>query len=322
MESIARRYFWIINLLLLMAIAFLGARVVNNVLAEKIVSLPTKPAASKSTVKLDASQVDSAAWARTIIDRNLFNANPPEPEVADPEDGGDADGEANAKKVPDGVPPGPDDDCKNSESKISLMATMMAEPAEWSMAVVDDGESEEDRLARIGMQLGEHTLVAIHRNRIVLTDGGAFECVEIGERKGGGRRKSFSTRPATNTGPAKPTADIKDGIKKVGKNSYEIDRSMLDEQLADLSTLARQARVIPHYRDGKPQGFKVVGVRPGSLYSHIGIRSGDILKGVNDEAINSPNKALELFEKLKNSDAVNLDLERRGREVKMDYTIK
>ncbi|MCA9544159.1 MAG: PDZ domain-containing protein, partial [Myxococcales bacterium] len=78
----------------------------------------------------------------------------------------------------------------------------------------------------------------------------------------------------------------------------------------------------PHYRDGKPQGFKVVGVRPGSLYSHIGIRSGDILKGVNDEAINSPNKALELFEKLKNSDAVNLDLERRGREVKMDYTIK
>ena len=47
-----------------------------------------------------------------------------------------------------------------------------------------------------------------------------------------------------------------------------------------------------------------------------------ILKGVNDEAINSPNKALELFEKLKNSDAVNLDLERRGREVKMDYTIK
>ena len=150
MESIARRYFWIINLLLLMAIAFLGARVVNNVLAEKIVSLPTKPAASKSTVKLDASQVDSAAWARTIIDRNLFNANPPEPEVADPEDGGDADGEANAKKVPDGVPPGPDDDCKNSESKISLMATMMAEPAEWSMAVVDDGESEEDRFHYLG----------------------------------------------------------------------------------------------------------------------------------------------------------------------------
>ena len=115
---------------------------------------------------------------------------------------------------------------------------------------------------------------------------------------------------------------IKDGVKKVGKNAYEVDREMLDEQLNDLGKLGRQARVIPHYRDGKPQGFKVVGVRPGSLYSHIGLRSGDILKGVNDSEITSPNKALELFDQLKNSSNVQVQLERRGRKLNLDYTIK
>ena len=96
----------------------------------------------------------------------------------------------------------------------------------------------------------------------------------------------------------------------------------LNEQLEDLNALSRQARVIPHYRDGKPQGFKIVGVRPGSLYSQIGVRSGDILKSVNGEEISSPNKALELYEKLKNSDNVAVDVERRGRKVTLDYQIK
>ena len=94
---------------------------------------------------------------------------------------------------------------------------------------------------------------------------------------------------------------------------------MLNEQLEDLGRLSRDARVIPHYRGGKPRGFKIVGVRPGSLYSHVGVRSGDILKSVNGEEINSPTKALQLFEKLKNSDSVTLDVERRGRKQTLEY---
>ena len=94
------------------------------------------------------------------------------------------------------------------------------------------------------------------------------------------------------------------------------------EQHIGAAAAGRQARVIPHYRGGKPQGFKIVGVRPGSLYSHIGLRSGDVIKGVNDEAITSPNKALELYEKLKSEDAVSVDIERRGRKITNEYSIK
>lgn len=111
-------------------------------------------------------------------------------------------------------------------------------------------------------------------------------------------------------------------VNKTGENAYQIDRAGLDEVLNDLGALASQARVIPHYKDGKPEGFKVVGVRPASLYSQIGVRSGDVIKAVNDEEINSPNKALELFEKLKNSNNVTVSIERRGRPVNFDYTIK
>ena len=116
--------------------------------------------------------------------------------------------------------------------------------------------------------------------------------------------------------------DYSKGVKKTGPYDYQIDRGMLDEQLKDLSELGRQARVVPNYRNGKYEGFKLVGVRPGSLYRSIGVRSGDVIKSINGKAIDSPNKALDLFEKLKNSSSINLEIERRGQPKQLNYSIK
>ncbi|MEZ4467523.1 MAG: type II secretion system protein GspC [bacterium] len=321
MERLTKRYFWVINLVLLAVLAWLSARVINNIVAGEIVALPTRP---RPPAAVEAARADGNAsrsdWAATINNRNLFNSAPPEPDD-DTDDGGAPepdDGEVNL----DGVP-GEGEDCKKSEASIGLSATMVAEPAEWSMAVVDDGQATDARLIREGQKVSDFVVAAIQRERIVLAKGTAFECVELGERmaaRGGGRTIGAAPTDAPTGGGT--SSKIRDGVKKTGANSYEIDRQMLNEQLEDLNALSRQARVIPHYRDGKPQGFKIVGVRPGSLYSQIGVRSGDILKSVNGEEISSPNKALELYEKLKNSDNVAVDVERRGRKVTLDYSIK
>jgi general secretion pathway protein C len=135
----------------------------------------------------------------------------------------------------------------------------------------------------------------------------------------------MSSATSTSAAEPPPPADggkAAQGVKKLGENKYEISREMLNEKLENLAELGREARVIPHYRDGKPQGFKLVGIRPGSLYSQLGLRSGDVIKGVNDEEITSPNKALELYEKLKNSSQVGVEIERRGRREQLDFTIK
>lgn len=324
MERLTKRYFWVINLALLAVLAWLSARVINNIVAGEIVALPTKVKATATAEPTKGDGAESKSdWAAIINNRNLFNSTPPEPE--EEADGGT---EPVAEVALDGVPP-PGAECKTSEASIGLAATMVAEPSEWSMAVVDDGVATEARLVREGQVLSDVVVAAIQRERIVLARGAAFECVELGVRKGG-RKNVTGGGGATDLGD--PGADtgggggnsskIKDGVKKTGANAYEIDRQMLNEQLEDLNALGRQARVIPHYRDGKPQGFKIVGVRPGSLYSHIGVRSGDVLQSVNGEEISSPNKALELYERLKNSDNVTVDVERRGRKVTLEYQIK
>ncbi|MCB9527092.1 MAG: type II secretion system protein GspC [bacterium] len=317
MESLVKRYFWVINVAVLAILAFLAAKAINNVVAGRIATLPTRITAPEEVRATPASATAQRAeeWALAITARNLFNANPPDPEEAKAEEPVEPE---EPELDPDAVP-GPDDPCDKSDAAVSLLATMVAEPAEWSMAAIEDGAGE--RLVRIGQELVDRRVMGIHRNRLVFANGGRFECVELGERAGGKRPTTRASMPPTIASNAANDV-IKNGVRKTGANSYEIDRAMLNDQLDNLEVIARQARVIPHYRDGKPQGFKIVGVRPNSLYSHIGVRSGDVLKSVNGEEITSPTKALELYEKLKTTDNVTLDVERRGRPTTLEYMIK
>lgn len=323
MENLIKRYFWAVNLVVLSTIAYLSARVVNNLLAGVIAALPTHPKTEvdpdKTAGHRDAPIANTQEWATTISERNLFNS---EPVVAEASDAG-----LNEPQLPDHVPDEKDPNCRKSDGPIGLLATMVADPREWSTAVVNDG-SPDSRLIKEGQVLGDYTVSAIYRERLVVARGGQYECVDLGSKgqKGtGSATYSTPATPSTEGATLSSKADrdgVKEGITKLGENSYQIDREMLNEKLNDLEALARQARVIPHYRDGKPQGFKLVGVRPGSLYSHIGIRSGDVLKAVNGDEITSPNKALEMYEKLKNSSNVTLEVERRGRPISLEYKIQ
>ena len=72
--------------------------------------------------------------------------------------------------------------------------------------------------------------------------------------------------------------------------------------------------MIPNYdrESGSYKGFKLIGVRPNSLYRNIGIRSGDVILQVNGEEMNSPSKVLELFNRLQSESRIVLSITRRG----------
>ena len=112
-----------------------------------------------------------------------------------------------------------------------------------------------------------------------------------------------------------------DGVRPVGKDKYEIDKGVIDRTLNDLNTIATQARIVPSFKNGVANGFKLFSIQPGSLYSSIGIENGDVIQRVNGYEINSPEKALELYQKLKESGHVTIEVERQGQTVKKEYNI-
>ena len=61
--------------------------------------------------------------------------------------------------------------------------------------------------------------------------------------------------------------------------------SALFRGLGNPPSLKTQARIVPHYRGGQMRGWKLVGLRPRTLLSEVGLKSGDVLVSVNGKEL-------------------------------------
>ncbi len=306
-----RPWVWV-NLVLLTVCAWLGARVINNIVAYEVVRLPTR-AAVAAPVRIEPERRPTDTWQESIAARNLFNADPPseQPDAGVPDAAPVAEPEE---------PPRPGEPCEQAEGNLALVATMVAQPARASRAVLRKGRrrTAPTRMVRPGQKVGDVVVAAIHPTRAVLREGNDYSCVKLGEKPKRKRR----VRERSRSKRSKASANIARSVKKVGRDRYQVDREMLDEQLNDLHALGRQVRIRPHRKRGKAHGFKLLRVRSGSLFFHLGLRRGDVFAGVNGETVTSPNEALALFDRLKTARDVTVTVERRGRPRTLEYAVR
>ncbi len=113
-----------------------------------------------------------------------------------------------------------------------------------------------------------------------------------------------------------------DGIAAVSETNYKISKAALDNAFNNMDKLATDARMVPHFDGGKSVGFRVFSIRPGSLFEKIGLKNGDIITRINGMDINSPDKALEIYTKLRDVQHVSLDMKRNNNSMTMEYFIQ
>jgi general secretion pathway protein C len=135
--------------------------------------------------------------------------------------------------------------------------------------------------------------------------------------------KGAAPRVAAKVDDAPPGGGEEIGahIRKTSDTSFDIGEDDLGKALNNLSQLATEARIVPAFEGGKSVGFKLFSIRPGSLFSKIGLQNGDVIGRINGYEMTSPDKALEVYQKLKDSKRISVDVKRRGKPVTMDYSI-
>ncbi len=111
-------------------------------------------------------------------------------------------------------------------------------------------------------------------------------------------------------------------IKKISDTEFEIDRTAVDKILEDQSSLMRSARIVPEQKDGKTIGIRLFGVRPETLLGTLGLKNGDRLETINGFNMGSPEKALEAYARLRTADSLKIQLNRRGKDMTIDFKIK
>jgi general secretion pathway protein C len=294
------RYFWAFNLLFILVASYLSARTMNLFVEQKIRPPPTAGSGSgvHGPVASTALPLSPEAFAK-LMGIKL-------PEILASPDGVAA---APAADQPDDLSSEP----VRTSLKAQLLATVLANRPEWSLCTLRDLTANESDVYMVGDPFMGATILDIQDLKAIILNGGHREFIDL-EVGGGG-----APAPIAALGTPKPTTD---GIKKIDDKHYQLQRSTVNAALADMNKLATDARIVPSFKNGQANGFKLFSIKPDSLYSQIGVQNGDVIQSINGFDMNSPDKALEAYGKLRSAASLDLTLERGGQTVNMHYGIQ
>ena len=290
MQDLLRRYFWVVVVVTIIAAATFAAKTTNHVVEGKYLADPPRgPKVKPPAPSPSAAVATRSKLGQPLVDRNMFCAACLPPVVA------------------------------------AAGAQGPVDPA--NFATILNTGTQKQGAYWVGDDIpGAGKVVEVHYKYVDFTNAGT------------GRKERVSLTgevppppppPTTVAADTPPPADGDDmtaaidaGIKKIDDTTYEIDRSLVDKVLANPMALAKGARVMPSSKNGEPNGFKLYAVRPNSVFSKLGFSNGDTLNGVNGMQLNSMDRAMEVYAKVRDASSIQVEVTRRGKPVTLNYTIR
>jgi general secretion pathway protein C len=130
---------------------------------------------------------------------------------------------------------------------------------------------------------------------------------------------SLAPQPAARAASEVPACT---GLHQSAPERWTMSRAEAARCLDNRGDLAMQARIMPGFRDGVLQGFRIFSILPGSVYEQLGLKNGDTITSINGSRLDSPEKMLDLYAKLAQADLVEVELERQGQVRHHQYAIQ
>lgn len=247
--------------------------------------------------------IKSRDFFQPIVSRNLFSSK----------------GEIPPELLPKGVDAKPkDNEPILSSLPISLVGTLVHSTPEKSIAAIEIKSKNQISSFSPGKDIENLAKVEkISRGKVIIRNLSAdrLEYIEMKDAN----KVSFDAKPKAAEGEEKAAV-----VHKAGDNKFEIKKSDLDEKLKDIQSILYQARAVPAKRPGSGEtyGFRLLEIQPDSIYTQLGLQVMDVITGVNGTPVTSTQQALEMYQALRNSPNIKLNVERGGKSEEMSYTVK
>jgi type II secretion system protein C len=175
---------------------------------------------------------------------------------------------------------------------LRLLGTVMDSDCRQSIAVIMNLRSDKQGIYRAGNRILDYQVARIMRGEVVLLkEGKAFL---LGFPLGSGIEP----------------------IIIVSSEERIVNRNAITKKIADPNAAYLQAVVIPYVDTGKVIGFKVTEIKDKALAHKAGIEKGDIITSVNNQRLDSLNKALKIYHNIRNQERIVMEI-KRGNEIKI-----
>ncbi len=255
---------------------------------------------------------DFQSHRQNIIDRNLFNSDGIFP-VEEENFSGAASGE---KKFDLNAA------CNRTSLKVELVGTIYTGNQQTSIATVREAGIESADVYRVGDEIieGNGAKVAqIEQRRLILNNNGIKECIELKDQTI--VASNFAAPISDSLSAPSPNTLTGGPVEGGNSNSISLSAAFVEAELGPgFSKIIQAARMVPNSLDASMNGFKVFGIRPGSLMSKI-FREGDILTQVNDANLSQPDQGFALYQAFQDEREIRIYIVRGGEKVTVQVQV-
>lgn len=260
--------------------------------------LPTQPPPVRPARMAKSSYTSEGQYAK-IPERNVFNADGKIPPAltSDGSGGGEVDMDPVASQLP-----------------LKLEGTLVHANPKKSVASISLKTKNEVQAFMVDHEIENMARVTkIERRKVVFRNlnNNRLEYIDIPKDN------------AVTFGVKDPQVGGEE-VKRDGEFTFTMNRGDIAKYTSDLGSILQQARMVPNIipgTGGRVEGFRFVAIQPGSIYEKLGFKPMDVIKKVNSEDVNSPTKAMELYNALKTEGRIQLTIERNGRDETFNYNI-
>jgi type II secretion system protein C len=309
LKTVKKRGPWVfypLYLLLFFLIGYLGLHAVRTIqyarLEKENLTVAASAPAGMTIEAESTTSLQPLDGYRQIWERNLFNTGRVRPDSAEKI--------ALAKIAP-----------AKKGLGLELVGTVVADDPRLSRAIIDNRSIRKQEVYREGDSAGKAKIKKILRNNVVITtaDGDELLTIEIKES----RRSSAAERSqyiGSRSSSAQPSTETR--RQMVGARSISLKREEVANSLADIDGLMQQMSVTPYTQGEQASGFRITSIPRDSVLRKMGLRSRDVIVGIDDETITNPDQAADFLQRLASGGEITIKFKRRRRTRQVKLNIQ
>jgi len=111
-------------------------------------------------------------------------------------------------------------------------------------------------------------------------------------------------------------------LKKLGPGRFEANRAEVANTMQNPAQLFAQMRALPHFVNGKTDGFSISNVAAGSVFEQLGLQNGDLLTEIDGKPVTNPMQAMGLMTAVQTASSIDLTIQRGGSPTKVHLDLR
>ncbi len=272
------------DLLALAVIVFLAVDLSYMAVCTRLTGIEAQPGTTRNPPEIKSRGSFSLAHYKEISERDIFWSRKNAPAEKEEED---------------------IENLKPTELNLALLGTVLGNQGDCFAVIEETGKRKQD-LYRTGDEVEGATVRRILRGKVVLKVGDRNEILTIEE----------AAAPRQEEGPE----EIPESASS--RDRVTVSRSEVRESIKNIHQLLAQARIRPHFRNGRPEGMLITHIKPGSFFQRLGLRNGDLVQGIDGRAIKGPSDLLRMYNSLRSGSELDLQVKRGNQQRIINYNFR